>query len=271
MSGRSDSCCIMGVVWRSNCFKCMLLRQEADARDYPYQPLVTREVRGVVGESTCYQTCPRKSLELVMPPSLNQGKFATCAANVASNAVRHVLGLSFQPSRMQIYYHARLIENLSVQKDCGTTLRSVCQAVRQHSVIDERHHQYNSENVGSRPPEDRELLVQKRILYLSVPQSLEHIKACINEGYPILFGMTVFQSSLDKAVNLSGNIPMPSVTEKPCGGHGVLLVGYDDVNRTFNLQNTWGSKWGRNGFGTIPYDFVLSPLLAFDFWTLRAT
>lgn len=43
---------------------------------------------------------------------------------------------------------------------------------------------------------------------------------------------------------------------KACGGHAVLVVGYDLRSRLFTFKNSWGTEWGRNGYGTIPFDYV---------------
>ncbi len=41
-----------------------------------------------------------------------------------------------------------------------------------------------------------------------------------------------------------------------CGGHSIVLTGYDMDKRVFMFKNSWGKKWGNNGFGTIPFDAV---------------
>ena len=41
-----------------------------------------------------------------------------------------------------------------------------------------------------------------------------------------------------------------------CGGHSILLTGYDMEKREFMFKNSWGKKWGKNGYGTIPFDVV---------------
>lgn len=41
-----------------------------------------------------------------------------------------------------------------------------------------------------------------------------------------------------------------------CGGHSILLVGYDREKRHFIFKNSWGSDWGQAGYGTIPFDYV---------------
>ncbi|OQX27912.1 MAG: hypothetical protein BWK80_03000 [Desulfobacteraceae bacterium IS3] len=39
-------------------------------------------------------------------------------------------------------------------------------------------------------------------------------------------------------------------------GHSVLLVGYDDTAQCFKVKNSWGSRWGENGYFRIAYDDV---------------
>ena len=42
-----------------------------------------------------------------------------------------------------------------------------------------------------------------------------------------------------------------------CGGHSIVLTGYDMEKRVFMFKNSWGKNWGKNGFGTIPFEAVL--------------
>jgi C1A family cysteine protease len=62
---------------------------------------------------------------------------------------------------------------------------------------------------------------------------------------------------------------MPSRGEEVVGGHAVLVVGYDDAQKRFIVRNSWGSEWGMGGHYTLPYDYIVNPDLATDFWTIR--
>lgn len=41
-----------------------------------------------------------------------------------------------------------------------------------------------------------------------------------------------------------------------CGGHTVLLTGYNEKDQVFYFKNSWGTGWGVKGYGRMPYDFV---------------
>ena len=71
-------------------------------------------------------------------------------------------------------------------------------------------------------------------------------------------------------VKTSGYVPLPQPDDSLLGGHAVVCVGYDDSNQQFTFRNSWGSGWGDDGYGFLPYAYVLDPGLASDFWTIRS-
>jgi len=46
-------------------------------------------------------------------------------------------------------------------------------------------------------------------------------------------------------------------------------VGYNDAERRFVVRNSWGARWGLEGYFTIPYDYLSNRNLADDMWTIR--
>jgi C1A family cysteine protease len=108
------------------------------------------------------------------------------------------------------------------------------------------------------------------LIYERLPYALEQMQGCLAAGYPFVFGFSVYDSFESRDVSKSGDVPMPIGGETLLGGHAVLAVGYDDATRRFVLRNSWGASWGRHGYGTIPYDYLLDPGLSDDFWTIRS-
>ncbi|WP_235430317.1 hypothetical protein [Xanthomonas sp. MUS 060] len=37
----------------------------------------------------------------------------------------------------------------------------------------------------------------------------------------------------------------------------------------FRIRNSWGGELGDKGYFLIPYDYLLNPQLAADFWVIR--
>ena len=95
------------------------------------------------------------------------------------------------------------------------------------------------------------------------------MRACLAEGFPFVFGFTVYESFESQQVARTGIVSMPQRGERVVGGHAVVAVGYHDTEKRFIVRNSWGTGWGMKGYFTIPYDYLSNPNLAEDFWTVR--
>jgi C1A family cysteine protease len=80
-----------------------------------------------------------------------------------------------------------------------------------------------------------------------------------------VIGISVYQSFEDAT---DGEVPMPVTGEALLGGHAICLVGYDSAHVTF--RNSWGAGWGKEGYGTLPWAYVLSADLASDLWVVKS-
>jgi C1A family cysteine protease len=98
--------------------------------------------------------------------------------------------------------------------------------------------------------------------------TLAALKGFLAAGLPVAFGFTVFNS-----LEADPDVPFPSCYDAPQGGQAVLAVGYDDARRVrsergaLRIRSSWGTDWGEDGCGWLPYRYVTDRLAA-DFWTL---
>jgi C1A family cysteine protease len=99
--------------------------------------------------------------------------------------------------------------------------------------------------------------------------TLLDMRKCLAEGYPFVFGFTVYESFESPAVAKTGVVNLPAPKEKSLGGHAVLAVGYNDATKRFIVRNSWGTDWGLQGYFTMPYDYLDNRNLSDDFWTIR--
>jgi C1A family cysteine protease len=95
------------------------------------------------------------------------------------------------------------------------------------------------------------------------------MRQCLAEGYPFVFGFSVYEAFESEDVARTGKLNLPKRGEKQLGGHAVMAVGYDDSTKRALVRNSWGRNWGTKGYFTMPYDYISDDNLADDFWTIR--
>lgn len=217
----------------------------------------------------------------------DQGQIGSCTANAIAGAIEFDLlkqqKTVFTPSRLFIYFNEREMEH-SVTQDSGAQIRDGVKSANKLGVCPETLWPYDATpadpntNIwpaGAKPAQKpapacyAEALKHQVLNYQRVSRSLSQMKGCLAAGYPFVFGFTVYDSFESPAVAKTGDLNMPTSTEAVVGGHAVLAVGYDDGTQRFIVRNSWGAKWGKKGYFTIPYAYLMTENLSDDFWTLR--
>lgn len=207
-----------------------------------------------------------------MPKVYDQGELGSCTANAIAAAYEYEACkqslTDFTPSRLAIYYDERFIEH-TVASDAGAEIRDGMKVVAKNGVAKEALWPYVISKFAKKPPQAYYSAAKSHICtsYESVEQSETAIKSQLAAGYPVVFGISVYESFESDAVARTGTVPMPKTKEKMLGGHAILLVGY--TSTVFRFRNSWGPSWGKSGYATLPKAYVLSPDLASDFWTIR--
>jgi C1A family cysteine protease len=209
------------------------------------------------------------------PPIYHQGKLHSCTANAIAAAVqfdqmKQSRPQIFRPSRLFIYYNERAIER-SIHSDSGAQIRSGIKSVAKRGVCPERFWPYRTRKFRQKPSRKCYVEAAKHpaLIYHRVRRTLAHMKACLASGYPFIFGFTVYESFHSKKVTHTGRASMPVRHDKCRGGHAVLAVGYEQIQRRFIVRNSWGRKWGTRGYFTLPYGYFTNHHLSEDFWTIR--
>eukprot|EP00439_Symbiodinium_sp_Y106_P033996 s211_g4.t1 len=130
-----------------------------------------------------------------------------------------------------IYYNERYVEGF-VRWDIGGMLRDGIKTMARVGVCPEKVWTY--ENIGEKFKQEPEWFCYelakkcKIVGYARVAQELTQMKMCIANGYPFVFGFSVFPSFQTKEVASTGKMVMPLPDEEERGGHAVCAVGYDD-------------------------------------------
>jgi C1A family cysteine protease len=217
-----------------------------------------------------------KDLRNACPPVYDQGSLGSCTANAIGAAYEFELRRkankmrAFAPSRLFIYYNERVIEG-TVNTDAGAMIRDGMKTVNKDGVCPEKKWPYDIRKFAKLPPDPCYIEAQKHqvLSYHRVRRDLKQMKSCLADGYPFVFGFTVYESFESDEVAETGKLNMPAPTEKEVGGHAVLAVGYSDASKRFWVRNSWGKGWGKAGYYSMPYDYLLNENLSDDFWTIR--
>ena len=206
-------------------------------------------------------------------PVEDQGDLGSCTGNALVGALEFLELKSHARfadlSRLFIYYNERVIEH-SVRSDAGAQIRDGVKSLAKQGVCTEVRWPYKIAKFASKPgaacyseAQHHRITSYHRIL------TIDEMRACLAEGFPFVFGFTVYESFESQHVAQTGVVNMPQQTERAVGGHAVLAVGYDDAQRRFIVRNSWGSGWGLKGYFTLPYGYLASRNLADDLWTIR--
>ena len=208
------------------------------------------------------------------PPVEDQGQLGSCTANALVGNLEFLKQKAGHPvtdlSRLFIYYNERAMEG-TIGEDAGAAIRDGVKSLVNLGVCTEKLWPYKIPKFTAKPSAtcykqatNHHVTSYHRIV------SLQEMKQCLAEGYPFVFGFTVYTAFESAAVAKTGRLDLPKPAEKNLGGHAVCAVGYDDATSRFLVRNSWGADWGLKGYFTMPYAYASNNNLADDFWTIRA-
>jgi C1A family cysteine protease len=206
-------------------------------------------------------------------PVEDQGNLGSCTGNALAGAVEFLEKKDKVPftdvSRLFIYYNERVIEH-SVHEDAGAMIRDGIKTLVKRGVCAEAKWPYVVAKFAVKPSKAcyTDALEHQVTAYARL-QTVDEMRACLAEGYPFVFGFSVYESFESRQVAKTGVVQMPTPKERLLGGHAVLAVGYDDAKKRFLVRNSWGRGWGLKGYFTMPYAYLADRSLSDDFWTIR--
>lgn len=206
----------------------------------------------------------------------NQSTLGSCTANASVGALEYLeikngkVGDGFENySRLFVYYNTREMQG-TVGVDTGASLRDTIKSLARFGTCDELMWAYDIERFTTKPTDDcyKNAESHKIVDYHRL-ETFPDMLQCLAEGFPFVFGFTVYTEFEGPTVAKTGILNLPQPDEVCMGGHAVCAVGYDMEAKTVIVRNSWGSEWGQGGYFTMPFSYISNPALAQDFWTIR--
>jgi len=207
-------------------------------------------------------------------PVEDQGQLGSCTANALVGALEFLMIKDKKPfndmSRLFVYYNERVIEH-TVNQDSGAQIRDGIKTLAKQGACTEKLWPYIIKQFTKKPTAAcyKQALNYQITSYQRI-DTVDEMRSCLADGFPFVFGFTVYESFESQQVAQTGIVNMPGPNEKVMGGHAVVGVGYNDAQKRFIVRNSWGDGWGMKGYFTIPYDYLGNRNLSDDFWTIRA-
>jgi len=174
-----------------------------------------------------------------------------------------------EASRLFIYYNERALRH-NEKYDSGAMIRDGIKALCRWGVCDETFWPYDIAVFNRKPlvrayknAKLRKITSYYRLL------SLNQILNCLTDGYPIVGGISIYESFENEEVTKTGIVKMPTQNERMIGGHAILFVGFNSLTKMLLVRNSWGENWGLNGYFWLPYEYIENRNLSDDFWTIR--
>jgi hypothetical protein len=218
---------------------------------------------------------PRTDNWSLVPPRRDQGAQSSCSGFAWAGIVGFIRRVDrFKRdtiySPRDAYWHGRLLEGPEwVKIDAGAYPRFGAKALQDHGIAPESKCAYLPHTATRAPPASA---ADDRARWKAGPYyhcySLLEIKAALAAKRPVGFGFACHENMFTAEVDATGRIPMPA--GRVVGWHMVYASDYDDDEEVVAFPNSWSERWGDNGFGYMPYDFISNPHLASDFIVITA-
>jgi len=198
----------------------------------------------------------KKSIKSKFGPAYKQpcGNCTSNAALACDAYYYHEPDSGWVPSTIFTYYNQRVDQgDGKSKKDDGSSVEEALDMVRKFGACNSKVWP-NSKPFYKKPSKKayaNGLKGHEITKYYQV-KSLLQIKKAIAKGYPVAIAMCWAFTCIDGNTWIFCS-PSDDDIEYCEKGHAMVIVGYDDETKLFEIRNSWGPTWGNGGYAYIKY------------------
>lgn len=225
-----------------------------------------------------YEPTPTKETNIDLShdftPIKNQGPVGACTTFAVTAVYEHILKKNDRAdhdlSERFLYYNSRETDG-RLDKE-GVAISTAIRSIGEKGICTEEKWPYSFDEYNVKPTEeayqDAESRLIKKALNIVLTddqeKNREALRSAIAEGYPVIISLNLFDA-FDHIGN-DGMVPVPTpgdlilqrddAEDRTHSAHAMVACGYDDKNQVFLVRNSWGERFGKNGYCYIPYDYM---------------
>ena len=207
------------------------------------------------------------SLLRFAPERSNQGQQGSCVAWSCAYAAQTILtaAATGEDPNQIVFSPAYLYNQIKLDGCQGSYLQRAMEAMKSRGGVSLQQFPYD-DNSCDRMPTAADINSGKQNLIHGFSRltsgdninkiSIRAIKEHLSKDAPVAIGMMVGQSFM---TDMRGQeLWEPSgmdASQIGMGGHAMCVIGYDDrkFGGAFQIMNSWGSDWGKNGVAWVRY------------------
>ena len=191
-----------------------------------------------------------------MSPVRDQGEEGTCVAFAAVVGVKEYQeekerGRLITLSPRYLYSACKEIDGSPNAE--GTYPRVAMKLLAQRGVCREECWPYRPFQTDSPCPAADRQAYPFRIRTYARLEGIEEMTRSLSVNGPFLAGVEVFPEWMEER---GGKIPLPGEDDQTLGGHAICIVGYSRTGQFFKFKNSWGERWGEEGYGYLPFAYL---------------
>ncbi len=225
-----------------------------------------------------YEPVPTKETNIDLShdftPVKNQGPVGACTTFAVTAVYEHILKKNDRAdhdlSERFLYYNARETDD-RLDKE-GVSISTAIRSIGDKGICSEEKWPYSFDEYNTKPSDDAYQDAESRkikkalniVLTDNQDENRDALRSAIAEGYPVIISLNLFDAF--DHIGSDGMVPVPSPGDsilqregsesRTSSPHAMVACGYDDKNQVFLVRNSWGERFGKNGYCYIPYAYI---------------